>query len=88
MRVAVRYTGRVQGVGFRATAREVAGGFAVAGFVRNEADGGVWLEVQGEGDEVEAFLGRLGAIMGGNIRSAQRFAMTPVPGETGFEIRR
>ena len=31
----VLYEGRVQGVGFRYTARGLAGGFPVAGFVRN-----------------------------------------------------
>ena len=47
----VTYRGRVQGVGFRYTARTVAAGYAVQGFVRNLPDGGVQLVVEGAADE-------------------------------------
>jgi acylphosphatase len=50
----VRYSGRVQGVGFRQTARSIAHGYAVAGFVRNLPQGDVEMVVQGELAEVEA----------------------------------
>lgn len=52
----VHYEGRVQGVGFRWSVRNLAAGFEVAGDVRNLPDGRVMLRVQGEGEEVEAFL--------------------------------
>ena len=55
-RVLVRYSGRVQGVGFRATARQIAGGFKVSGWVKNTSDGGVELVVAAEAAELEAFL--------------------------------
>ena len=55
-RVQVYYTGRVQGVGFRYTVREVAWGFEVTGLVRNLPDGRVELVAEGEDKEVEAFL--------------------------------
>ncbi len=38
-RVIVHYSGRVQGVGFRATARHIACGYEVTGMVRNLPDG-------------------------------------------------
>jgi acylphosphatase len=52
----VCYSGRVQGVGFRYTVRALATGFAVTGYVRNLADGRVYLLVEGETDEVARFV--------------------------------
>lgn len=52
----VFYEGRVQGVGFRWTVKDVARGFDVTGWVKNLPDGRVELLVFGEAAEVEAFL--------------------------------
>lgn len=52
----VIFTGRVQGVGFRYTAKEIATGYDVVGSVKNLPDGRVELELMGEADEVEAYL--------------------------------
>ena len=49
------YSGRVQGVGFRYTAKNVATGYEVTGTVRNLADGRVELVAEGLKDELEAF---------------------------------
>jgi len=54
-RLHVYYQGRVQGVGFRWTVREVAMGFDVTGWVRNLSDGSVELVAEGERPELEAF---------------------------------
>ena len=54
-RMQVLYSGQVQGVGFRYTARSVAAGFEVTGTVRNLADGGVELIAEGAKDELEGF---------------------------------
>ena len=51
----VFYSGRVQGVGFRYTVRQVAAGYEVVGIVRNLVDGRVELVVEGAKDELEAF---------------------------------
>jgi acylphosphatase len=55
-RVVVFYSGRVQGVGFRATVRRIACGYEVTGTVRNLVDGRVELIAEGARSEVEAFL--------------------------------
>jgi acylphosphatase len=52
----VHYTGRVQGVGFRATAADIARDYRVTGWVKNLADGRVQLRVEGPQDEVTKFL--------------------------------
>ena len=54
-RLHVYYQGRVQGVGFRWTVREVAAGFDVTGWVRNLSDGRVELVAEGEHPELESF---------------------------------
>jgi len=49
------YSGQVQGIGFRYTAKTVATGFEVAGIVRNLPDGRVELIAEGARGELEAF---------------------------------
>ncbi len=44
----VHFSGRVQGVGFRATARALAAREAVGGFVQNLPDGRVRMDIEGE----------------------------------------
>jgi len=53
---AALYSGRVQGVGFRFSVKQIATGFDVVGWVRNLPDGRVELQVRGEPGEVEEFL--------------------------------
>ena len=49
----LRLRGRVQGVGFRYSARGVARGLGLVGRVRNLRDGTVEIEVAGEREKVE-----------------------------------
>ncbi len=55
-RMTVHYSGRVQGVGFRITARQIACGYDVTGTVRNLPDGRVELVAEGARAELKAFL--------------------------------
>ena len=53
--VTIFVRGRVQGVGFRYTAKTVAAGFEISGIVRNLSDGRVELIAEGTREELEAF---------------------------------
>ena len=86
-RIESRYTGRVQGVGFRAAVRAISASFAVSGWVRNEADGSVMVVAEGAESEVDAFLESIQTRMARNIRSVDRVVGSAV-GESGFDIRR
>jgi acylphosphatase len=48
--------GRVQGVGFRYSARNMAAGLDLKGFVRNRADGSVYIEIEGDPDRCQSFI--------------------------------
>jgi acylphosphatase len=52
----VIFEGRVQGVGFRYTVKDLSRGFDVCGWVRNLDDGSVEMQVMGEPAEVESFI--------------------------------
>ena len=80
------YTGNVQGVGFRYTARRIAQSYRVAGFVRNLRDGRVQIVVEGERTEIDAFVSGLQARMGMYIRDVTDEAVAPTGEFSGFEI--
>jgi len=52
----IRVSGLVQGVFFRASTKAKAAEFGVTGFVRNEPDGSVYIEAEGEEENLEKFL--------------------------------
>jgi acylphosphatase len=84
----IRFTGRVQGVGFRVTARAAARGLPISGWVRNEPDGSVLMEVQGPGEQIEAYLAGLRSRLTGLIVGEESQSARIVEGEASFEIRR
>ncbi len=83
----VFYEGRVQGVGFRFTVKQLARGFDVSGWVRNLDDGRVELQCSGEDEEVELFLQAIRASeLKSHIRNAAVIPIPPLTGRRGFEI--
>lgn len=88
MRTRVSFQGRVQGVGFRATAHSIARRFPVTGWVRNEPDGSVLLEVQGDEPQARAFIDELRRTMGAYVRSVDAATIPDDAGEAGFVISR
>ena len=55
-RLHVFYSGRVQGVGFRVSVKQIACGYEVVGWVKNLSGGRVEMVAEGEKSELEAFL--------------------------------
>ncbi|MDY7042619.1 acylphosphatase [Virgibacillus sp. M23] len=49
-------SGRVQGVGFRYTAKQKADELGVTGWIRNNEDGTVELDAEGNMDQVDQFI--------------------------------
>lgn len=88
VRYDIRFTGRVQGVFFRATTERIAAEHAVEGWVRNEPDGSVRCVVEGEAAELDRFVAAIERAKRGNIDET-RIDRDEATGEfTGFEIRR
>lgn len=85
-RTQVVYAGRVQGVGFRATARAAAAGHEVTGRVQNLPDDTVVLEVQGEPTAVTAYLADLRGRMKRHIARETATTIAVLQGESDFRI--
>lgn len=82
------FSGRVQGVGFRYTTRELAEGYAVAGTVRNLDDGRVELVVDGGRSEIDRFVSAIRRRFADNIHDETTDVSAATQPLTGFEILR
>jgi acylphosphatase len=55
--ISISISGKVQGVFFRASTKEKADALGVLGTVKNEADGSVFIEAEGEEEAINQFVG-------------------------------
>lgn len=76
------FKGRVQGVGFRYTTRNLAISYDVTGFVRNLPDGRVELLAEGPEHEVSGFFSAVNERMKQNIREVEHMD-EPASGDFG-----
>ena len=83
----VYFSGRVQGVGFRYQALQVAKGYEVSGCVMNLPDGRVQLEAEGRRAAVLDFIVALQERMEGYIRKVEQTETQRAPQFQGFIIR-
>lgn len=83
----VIFGGRVQGVGFRYAARQVALGFDVTGTIQNLPDGTVQLQAVGEVEELEDFIDEitLHSEVSHHVQT-QRISLLPLFQPKGFRI--
>lgn len=86
----VLYSGRVQGVGFRAAVRHIASGFDVTGWVKNLEDGRVEMQVMAMDDEeLNQFLAAIDeSDLAGYIKNRELHIIQPLTGVRGFNIVR
>ncbi len=87
VRKKIVFFGRVQGVGFRYRAKYAAAGVGATGWVRNEYDGSVVMEIQGTEEQINAVI--LEIEQGRYIRIENMAVenLPPVDGERGFRTR-
>lgn len=87
VRFSVIFSGRVQGVGFRYTSKQVARRFDVSGWVKNLTDGTVEMAVEGMADQLEAYVEAVAAETHGRVTD-RKITRKSATGEfQGFEIR-
>lgn len=87
IRISLVFHGYVQGVGFRYTAQHAAVSLGLTGWVRNEYDGSVRAEVQGDRESIERWISM--------IRSGRFIEITDIdsrkiavdPDERSFRVR-
>ena len=83
----VYFSGRVQGVGFRYTARDIAARFDVRGFVQNLEDGRVLLVVEGQPRVLDAYVRAVQAELSRFITSSQPTVLPATDEFTSFNVR-
>lgn len=84
----IRVSGRVQGVFFRASTKTSADQLNISGFVRNEPDGSVYIEAEGEEKKLEEFIDW--CHKGPTSAQVDKVALSEMPVQDfqGFEIRK
>ena len=79
--------GQVQGVGFRYRARYAAQTLELTGWVENEDDGSVTLEVQGDPDQFMRLFAMIQKSDYIRITGIRQKDLPPDPWERGFSVR-
>ena len=82
------YSGRVQGVGFRYSTKQIASGYEVVGTVKNLPDGRVEMQVMSqESEELEDFLAAIDeSNLGSLIKEREISSIPPLVGQRSFSI--
>lgn len=85
IRKQITFHGWVQGVGFRYRARHAAALYGCTGWVRNEWDGSVTMEIQGEEADIDAVILAVEAGRYIRIENMDSRTLPLVEGEYGFK---
>ena len=65
------FSGRVQGVGFRFTSRQVAQRYDVSGWVKNLSNGSVEMTVEGASDQLRKYINDVSESTHGYVADVQ-----------------
>ena len=87
VRKQITFHGRVQGVGFRYTAKHAADSLGLTGWVRNEYDGSVMMQVQGEEVKIDQMLQALNRDMYIDIQDMDTKRLPVIDNDTKFMIQ-
>ena len=87
LRVHIRFTGYVQGVGFRYRLSHLAQRYGVTGWVRNEYDGSVSAELQGLPEEIDQIIQQLQQDRYIEIQGMDRRKISMEETEYSFQVR-
>lgn len=87
IRLQIRFYGRVQGVGFRWTSQNLASLHGLTGWVLNDWDGTVLMEVQGEKSEIDAMVERLDSDRFIEIERMEKKELPLVDYEREFKVK-
>ncbi len=83
----IRFYGDVQAVGFRYYASKAADLYGATGWVRNEFDGSVSMEIQGTERQIDDVIAALGRGTYIQIDRMEVKSLEPDPDERGFRVR-
>ncbi len=83
----ITFYGSVQGVGFRYRARHAAEMFSCTGWVKNEWDGSVVMEIQGEESAIDQVIMAIEAGRYVRIENMDSRTIELMPEERGFRTR-
>jgi acylphosphatase len=82
------FAGRVQGVGFRYSTKNLAKGFDVLGWVKNLPDGRVELQIMGDEEELNEFIEELhDSPLGHHIQEQEERTVPLLENIQGFSIQ-
>jgi len=82
----VTFSGRVQGVGFRFTARRIASRFNVTGYVKNLVSGKVEVWAEGTEQEIKGFIDAIENAFSEYISKTEKTKAPPTRKFAVFEI--
>lgn len=80
------FSGRVQGVGFRFTAHNIASRYRLVGWVRNLSDGTVEMVIQGNADDVSDCIRDISEFFSGYVTDSKIEEIPIDPQCTNFKI--
>ena len=87
IRKRIYFYGHVQGVGFRYRSEHAAYALGLTGWVRNEYDGSVTMEIQGDESSIDRFIQILYQDMYIDIERMESKYIEPDEDERSFSVR-
>ena len=87
VRYALRFTGRVQGVGFRYTSYNLALALSLTGWVFNDLDGSVCMQIQGKKTAIQKLIEGLENATFVSIENIEKEELSLLTDEHSFEIK-